>query len=87
MTPTQADLDNLTAAITSLESHPADALAGHAEHLNGLRGRLAVLHEAAQEAATARDRERVRPFEESVLATLAPMNAIRTRRVYQGGGL
>ena len=86
VTPTQADLDNLTAAITSLESHPADALAGHAEHLNGLRGRLAVLHTAAQEAATARDRERVRPFEESVLASLAPTNA-PTRRVYQGGGL
>ena len=87
MTPTQAHIDTLAAAITRIEEASPAELAGHAEHLNGLRGRLALLQEAAQEAATARDRERVRPFEESVLASLAPQNAIRTRRVFQGGGL
>ena len=52
MTPTQAHIDTLAAAITRLEeSSPAEL------------------------------------FEESVLASLAPQNGIRTRRVYQGGGL
>lgn len=87
VTPTQAHIDTLAAAITRLEEASPAELAAHTEHLNGLRGRLAVLHTAAQEATTARDRERVRPFEESVLASLAPQNGIRTRRVYQGGGL
>ena len=43
----QADIDTLTAIITRLEDQFYAALAPHAEHLNGLRGRLAILHEMA----------------------------------------
>ena len=43
----QADIDTLTAIITRLEDQFYAAIAPHAEHLNGLRGRLAILHEMA----------------------------------------
>ncbi len=59
----QANIDTLTAIITRLEDQFYAAIAPHAEHLNGLRGRLAILHEMALDPLGEFERERIAFFQ------------------------
>ena len=80
----QSYIDTLTAAVTRLEeASPAD-LAPHAEHLNGIKGRLAILQDDAARVAKAGASD-LAPFESAVRSTLQP-GSVR-RRVHYGSGL
>lgn len=92
----QHHIDTLTAAITRLEeASPAD-LAPHAEHLNGIKGRLAILQEDAARVAKAGASDlapapRTRPLVVRRDATLdrgLPGDRLRApKRVRYGSGL